>query len=243
MGSAKVITQEIDLSTRVPTFPGVYGGIVIPAKKGPVGERILVTSDSQLLKFFTLDEKIEVGYDNSYFSALAYLEKSNKLWVSRADKNSLYGGVVIKSFSSTTDNYALTSGLSDPTSFVFDASPDVEGVAEVTPITCVADVSDSLDGTFFKTYDSAGSVGWWFDVDDSGTTAPAGALACDRQVEITTIVTDDADTVVAGKVATAMDADSQYSAAAVGALVTATDAVEGDRTDATAETSGFTIGT
>lgn len=33
-GAAKVIIQEWDYSTRVPSFPGLYGAIVVPAKKG-----------------------------------------------------------------------------------------------------------------------------------------------------------------------------------------------------------------
>lgn len=116
------------------------------------------------------------------------------------------------------------------------------GSAEITSVTTVADVSDSLDGTFFLMQETAGSVAFWIDTDDSGTTIPAGALAADRAVEITTIVTDDADTVVATKVRAAINADAGFSAPApAGAVITVTNAVEGVVPDASAGDSGFTV--
>lgn len=121
-----------------------------------------------------------------------------------------------------------------------DQGPDS---AEITPITCVADVADSLDGKYFVLYEPAGSVAFWIDTDDSGTTIPAGASAASRAVEITTIATNDADTVVAGKVATAINADGGFSAPAPGAaIVTVTNAVTGVVGDAQAGDSGFSIG-
>lgn len=120
-----------------------------------------------------------------------------------------------------------------------DASLDVH---EVTSITCVADVSDSLDGKTFILQDKDGSVAFWIDTDDSGTTIPVAASAADRAVEITTIVTDDAANDVATKVAVAINADSQFSAPApTAAIVLATDAESGNRAAADASTSGFTL--
>ena len=86
-------------------------------------------------------------------------------------------------------------------------------------ITTVADVAASLDGKYFILADEVGTVGFWIDVDNGGGTAPAGALAAARQVEITTIATGDAASVVATKVAAAIEADSKFSASAVGTLV------------------------
>lgn len=134
MGSAAVITKEIDLSTRVPSFPGVYGGIVLQAKKGPL-EPVLCTNESQLLDVFTLDGRVEVGHDAAFFSAMAFLQKSNKLWVQRAVNGALFGGAAIKSSSSPTNNFALPSGMSDPSAYVFDSLPDTPAVAEVTQFT------------------------------------------------------------------------------------------------------------
>lgn len=85
-GHPKVTIHELDLSTRVPGFAGVYGGIVVQAKKGEVNYPVLVTSENDFLEKFTPNGKVEIGYDLGYFSALTYLQKSDKLWVVRAAK-------------------------------------------------------------------------------------------------------------------------------------------------------------
>ena len=61
-GHARVNVSELDLSARVPGFPGVYGAITFPAKRGPLTPT-LVTSESDLLKKYTPDETVEVGFD------------------------------------------------------------------------------------------------------------------------------------------------------------------------------------
>ncbi len=92
MTRALVEIAEQDLSGRVPSFPGITAGIVIPALKGEVDATSLVTTDTQLLERYTPSETIKVGYDFSYYSALSFLLKSNKLQVSRANNAGLYGG-------------------------------------------------------------------------------------------------------------------------------------------------------
>ncbi len=128
MGMAAVNIKEIDLSTRVAGFAGVYGGIVIPAKKGPTDKPSLITSDAQLLSRYTPDETIKVGYDMSHYSALAFLEKSNSLWVQRVVNGALYAGAVVKNSNSTYESAALSTGLADPTAYVFDSENDEEAV-------------------------------------------------------------------------------------------------------------------
>lgn len=110
MGAAKTTWSEIDQSTRVPSFPGAYGGIVIPAMKGPVDEPYLITSDAQLLKIFTPSGTVKVGYDNAYFSALAFLQKSDKLWVARAISDDCRIGGVVFGDSDGGSNVAISSG-------------------------------------------------------------------------------------------------------------------------------------
>lgn len=66
-------------------------------------------------------------------------------------------------------------------------------------VTCVADVGDSLDETYFILYDGAGSVGFWIATDDNpGAVEPSHGAA--RAVKITTINTDDDATTVRNKV-------------------------------------------
>ena len=115
-------------------------------------------------------------------------------------------------------------------------------VKEITSVVTVADVSDDLDGTTFILQDEAGSVGFWIDTDDSGTTIPAEASGADRAVEITTIATDDTAATIRGLLVTAIGADSQFTAAnGVSDEVLVTDISFGIRAAASASTSGFTV--
>lgn len=91
---AQTFIQEISLDQRVPSFPGVYGAMALASKKGNVNEGMLATSDTQFLKQATPDETIRIGYDGAYYSALAFLIKSNKLWHSRAGSGTLHGGAL-----------------------------------------------------------------------------------------------------------------------------------------------------
>ena len=76
-------------------------------------------------------------------------------------------------------------------------------------VTCVADVTDSLDGTYFVIYAQGGdSYGIWIDTDDSGTAEPAGATAADNQLEVTTIATNDDAATVAAAIQGAIDGDA-----------------------------------
>ena len=143
MASAKVVNKEIDLSTRVPSFPGVYGALVLAAKKGPVNLPQLVTSDTAFLKMYTPDEKVGVGYDNAYFSGLNFLSKSNKMWVVRAANASKYSAISMKTITSAYNNANIAAGLTDPTAYVFDSGVDAAAVAQVSSVTAQADVAGS----------------------------------------------------------------------------------------------------
>lgn len=239
-GAAAVLPKEVDLSTRVASSPGVYGAIVIRAKKGPVGEPQLMTSDSQLLSVYTPDERVDVGMDLAFFSALAFLEKSNKLWVTRAAKQSKYGGLSLKASTSAYNNFALATGMTDPTAYVFDSGDDVAAVAEVTQF-----VFSQL-GTF---YDVAGSGlalqlhvdevaanghYFWFNVTDGGNVQSDPNLdGTAHQVDI--LAADTADQ-VATKFYNAVAAlVGVYTATNTPAgTVTATNVVAGLVTDASA---------
>jgi hypothetical protein len=118
---------------------------------------------------------------------------------------------------------------------------DPAGFEEETLIRCAADVSSSLDGKYFVLYDRTGSVGVWIDVGNTGTAAPAGATACARAIEITTITAGMAAGDVATAIATALNADAEFVAEASGSQVTVEDAVVGPRTAATAGTSGCVV--
>ena len=164
MSSAQVKVSEIDLSTRVPSFPGAIGGIVVQAKKGPVNEPFLVTTDTQFLKTFTPNAKVEVGFSTDHFSALAFMEKSDKMWVVRAAKQAMFGGASIKRSDATTLNQALPAGMLDPSAYLFDSNVDVVGVAEITKFTAVADVASNLGGKYFSFAKPSGAFFAWYQV-------------------------------------------------------------------------------
>jgi len=120
---------------------------------------------------------------------------------------------------------------------------DVTAVAQVTSLTTVADVSDSLDGKTFILQDLAGTVAFWIDTDDSGTTIPLAASNADRAVEITTIVTDDSAGTVATRVSQAIDGDSAFTTSVASSVVTITNAEVTDLLVGFDMDSGFTIST
>lgn len=118
-GSASVQIQEIDLSTRVPGFPGVYGAILIPSRKGPIDTPRLMTYETQLMRTYTPQDKLEVGDSLAFFSASAFLQRSDKLWTFRViGDNYAHGGVAIKT-NDQPANTAWVSGLEDPTAYTF----------------------------------------------------------------------------------------------------------------------------
>lgn len=124
MGYAKVTIKEIDLSTRVPEFPGAYGAMVIGAVRGPL-EPTLVSGEADFLEKYTLDGYVPIGADNAYFSALAFLNRSNKLWVSRAvPADYAYGGCTIVYSGSTGTSDSWSAGELDPTAYDWTGDTD-----------------------------------------------------------------------------------------------------------------------
>lgn len=114
---------------------------------------------------------------------------------------------------------------------------------QINSFVAVADVAASLDGTYFILYDEVGSVAFWIDVDDSGTTIPSGASAADRAVEITTITTGMTAAQVGTAVYTAIVADSKFEAGAdnLDGTFTVASTTTGDKTPGADGDTGFTI--
>lgn len=246
MPAAKVTISELDLSVRVPQFPGVYGGIAFPAKKGPVNTPFLVTNETQFLSMFTPDSSVEVGYDLGYFSALAFLQKSDKLWVSRAIKDGLFAGASFKTAAAVTSNQALPAGLSDPTAYLFDSNPDVVALAEKTTITNsnVGAFFDVIGAAKYFKINSAGPVAshyFYFLVTD-GVNAPQTDPTPGGTGHAVNILLADTAAVIAGKLQVAIAALSSLFLATVSTnTVTVTNVTAGAVADATADTSGLTV--
>jgi hypothetical protein len=109
MTRAGVFLEEIDLSTVVPSFAGVYGAIILEANKGPVDKPLLVTNERQLLDWYTANGAVATDDDVAFWSALAHLQRSNKLWVGRAER---YAGVAASIILEHNVNDFTTTNLS-----------------------------------------------------------------------------------------------------------------------------------
>lgn len=124
--------------------------------------------------------------------------------------------------------------------------PSIETcVHAATTFLAVADVNDSLDGLYFDISSTTASYRVWFDVDDSGTAAPAAEGR--TLIEVTTLATGDTAIAVAGKLETAIEAinggaDFEVDISAGDANFTIYGIVPGKTASAAAAgTSGFTL--
>ena len=137
--------------------------------------------------------------------------------------------------SNPTDGQQLVIGLTGNTrTYTFKDG-------EKSTILCIANTADVLDGKYFDIYENGTSkVRVWFNSTTGVAAAPA-TPGGGRLLEVS-IAIGDANTVVATKLATAMDADAGFRASSGGtATVTAfVAAYIIDTTDIAAGTSGFT---
>ena len=85
-----------DLSTIPEGSTNLTVGYVLKAKRGPVGAATLVTSPSDFLNKFTLTGAPSPSDDVTYHSILKVLRQTNMVYVARAQKGALYGGLLIK---------------------------------------------------------------------------------------------------------------------------------------------------
>ena len=77
MSSSKIIIKEQDQSGYVPSFNGVYGAMVHPAKKGRVNLPILTSSETDFIAKRGLPDP-KIG--TFHYDAFAFFSKSDKLW-------------------------------------------------------------------------------------------------------------------------------------------------------------------
>jgi hypothetical protein len=228
-GAAAVNIQEIDMSTRVASFAGVIGAMVVPAKKGRTDVPVLTTNDADYLNRFTPNGRVEVGYDLSNYSALAFLERSTALWIKRVANQAYFSGLSIKQKGGSV-NQSLPNGsnIIDPAQYVFDQNDDVDAVAQVEEFVMLSDVSSSLMDTGIMIFDAAGdSYAIYADIGNVGGVAPAWTVGATNIVAVTTIAPDSADNVVADAFSTVIDGLSGFSASINLGTLTVTRSVAG----------------
>ena len=88
--SPGLLFKETNLSQVVRAVGSTTSAIVIFAKKGPVMERQLITSDKQFVEVFGEPDP-SLGY--GHYAALAFLKEGNILWVTRVVHDGRAGGV------------------------------------------------------------------------------------------------------------------------------------------------------
>lgn len=119
------------------------------------------------------------------------------------------------------------------------AALNYAGLPEITEVTAIADVSSSLDGTYFTIHSAADATDYyvWFDVDAGGNDPAPGGMT---GIAVSISADDDAET-VATAIASAVDANADFLASASDDLVTITNAAVGATTDAADVDSGVSI--
>lgn len=113
-------------------------------------------------------------------------------------------------------------------------------VKEVTSITCVADVTNSLDGTYFFLYSAKDATKYhvWYNTSGGSAVDPAPANSTAIEVAITT---NDTATAVATATRNAIDALADFVGTGATTEVIVTNADFGSCTDSSDVDAGFTI--
>lgn len=106
---------------------------------------------------------------------------------------------------------------------------NVQGTYEFSTFSFVGKVPSDLDGKYVILYDDSGSVGVWFDLDNSSTPPTTGAS---RDIEVD-IASGDSVNQLASKFATAMNNDSSFSGTTLLSLAIIQSSTVGNKTNAT----------
>jgi len=108
--SPGVYVRERDLSNIIPNLSTTVAAIVGYSKQGNVDDITLITNSQQFIQEFG---EPEIG-QYFHYSALAFLEKGNRLYCKRVVNGALYGGAWIIKDGGSGANTALTVGMATP---------------------------------------------------------------------------------------------------------------------------------
>lgn len=153
MPKPSVTTSVVDKTARVSSTGAYNAAIVVAAKKGPINEPTLVTSQTDFLRRFTPNETIELGWDSAHHEAFQYLSTQSNLYVIRAahtnitgttDYIPLYGGCHIRLYKSNKEHAPLDEGFANTE---LHKVTDIRG-NEVSHYDTPADVMDTENDAF-----------------------------------------------------------------------------------------------
>lgn len=138
MPAARVIKNVVDRSNYVPASAGVSAFLALDAVRGP-SEAVLVTNQREFIERFTGDGEVARNLPVGYFTALAYLAKSNSLYIRRVN------GAGVEFASAGGDAVPATAGT-----LVGEAQDEATMVAAVSAVTD-AEIGFTLDGNLNAT--------------------------------------------------------------------------------------------
>lgn len=115
-----VYTRERDLSQRIAETSSTIGVIVGEASQGKVGQRVLITSDTEFLNEFGTPDPQKHGW--SAHQALAFLTQGNQLYFTRVAPEAVYGGCIIYWDGTYNRSKLLNEGLAEPEEYPFNSN-------------------------------------------------------------------------------------------------------------------------
>lgn len=173
------------------------------------------------------DGNIEIKLEEKFAEIMAHQEGSNLIDMIRTGKN-VEMSMTLQETSTAQLTTLLTAGGGTETA-----------VAEVSTVTCSADVAGSLNNKYFLLSNATDAINYyvWFNVNSAGVDP---ALSGKTGV-VVTLATGATASTVATAVAAAVDALAGFTASAASTVVTITNASTGGATDIAAGNSGFTV--
>jgi hypothetical protein len=127
--SAGVYVSERDYSQRAQSLNATIAVIVGEAHKGPVGQRTLVTSESEYVSLFGKPDAT-IGYMGH--SAVAFLSEGDRLYVTRVAPEAVFGGLTIGWDGHFNTSSSWLEGEANPEYHVMSAS-DLFSVYAINP--------------------------------------------------------------------------------------------------------------
>jgi len=162
--SPGIYVRERDLSNVIPNLSTTVAALVGYSSQGNVDEIVLITNSQQFIQEFG---EPEVG-QYFHYSALAFLEKGNRLYCQRVVNGALYGGAWIVKDGGSGANTALTIGMSTPAYSAVSGEDILFYIFGKDPGTWNNSISVKVENTIAADY-TFDIVVYWIDSDGNST--------------------------------------------------------------------------
>jgi phage tail sheath protein FI len=166
--SAGVYSQENDYSQQAQGASTSIAVMLGEALRGPVNQPVLITSEAAYISTFG-KPNAAIGFLG--YSALAFLNQGNQLYVTRVAPNCLYGGCMISYDGHFNVSSSFAAGIDSPDAITFTAGS----------LFAVYAVNQGVwsEELFIRVYPDTRAVGYfWFEVYVAGASQPAERFRC-----------------------------------------------------------------